>query len=278
VIGLILAASLCAPNPASCGFPTAASTGYGVPASHLKVENSPIDITKAGEVLSYISTDQTINVDAPNVTIKHVRIIVSGGAFGIKLNRAANHTAIEDSTIRGSGTSGATAGIEAIKDIYGTGNAVTATGLNIYNFGDGIQTYQGSITNNYIHGLTDVNGYHLEDINENGNSGLPLLIQHNTLFNPASQTAAIYIGADFSPSANVTVNDNFVAGGGYTVYGGGQGVGPQANPANIKVTNNVFGRQYYGNSGFYGPVAYYDTGNGDVWSGNTYDGGGTVGP
>lgn len=271
------ATTLCASTPSSCGFPYAGNTGYGESLSSLKVENEQIVLSTAGETLSNVTTDEPIIVDAPNVTITNVRVVVSQ-TFGIELLQGANNTTIEHSLIRGAGTTAATAGEEAVKDIYGTGNAVNIHNVNVYDFGDGFQVYQGTIENNYIHDLTDVNGYHLEDINENGNSGLPLLIQHNTLLNPSSQTAAIYIGADFSPSANVTSNDNLLAGGGYTVYGGAGNVGPHSNPSGIKFTNNIFSKIYYPDFGYWGPVAYYSsTAPGDAWTGNRVDNGTTAG-
>lgn len=272
------AQTFCTSSPRACGFPDATNTGYGTAYSNLKVVNSQIDITTPGETLSYVNTDQPILVDAPNVTIHNVRVDVSNGNFGIELLRGASNTTIRNSTIRGAGTTSATSGIEAVKDIYGTGNTVWFTHNNVYDFGDGIQSYSGSVKYNYIHGLNDVNGYHLEDVNENGNSGGKLLIYDNTLLNSSSQTAAIYLGCDFTFTANVTVNHNLMAGGGYTFYGGAGSDGPHCNPSNIVVTNNIFSRVYFSNYGFWGPVAYFSSSApGDQWSNNRDDNGTSTG-
>ena len=74
--------------------------------------------------------------------------------------------------------------------------------------------------------------------------------------------------------SDVTINDNFLAGGGYSLYGG---EGSQGQSSNIKVTNNQFSTIYFKNGGAYGPVAYFDDqGPGNTWTGNTWTTGTTV--
>jgi hypothetical protein len=69
--------------------------------------------------------------------------------------------------------------------------------------------------------------------------------------------------------ANKTVENNFLAGGTYTIYGGD---GPNNPTSNIVIENNRFGQLYYPTSGQFGPAAYYaTTGTGNVWSGNFWD-------
>ena len=71
------------------------------------------------------------------------------------------------------------------------------------------------------------------------------------------------------PVANKTVENNFLAGGGYTIYGG---TSPGNPTSHIVIEGNRFGQQYYPLSGQYGPVAYFDpTGAGNIWSGNFWD-------
>ena len=48
-----------------------------------------------------------------------------------------------------------------------------------------------------------------------------MTIRHNTIFNSHDQTDAISLFQDFGNQANRTIDDNLVAGGGYSVYGGG---------------------------------------------------------
>jgi hypothetical protein len=64
------------------------------------------------------------------------------------------------------------------------------------------------------------------------------------------------------------VENNFLAGGGYTLYAGAGDMGPTYN---IKIINNVWSRQVFPEGGYFGPVAYFDKdGAGNVWSGNTW--------
>lgn len=279
------AQTLCANAPSSCGFPDSTTTGYGVPQSSLTVENHPITLNVKGEVLDDVSTNSEITVTAPDVTIEHVRLVGAlTGEPGIALEPAANNTTIEHVLIRGTNATSGTM-LVGVKDVEGT--PVTGTVINdanIYYTSSGVQLYDGTIENSYIHDLGNTGSEHLEDYNSTGNSGFPVLLQHNTLLNPSAQTAAIYEGADFSPSQNIKANDNLLAGGGYTVYGGGVGVGPHANPSGIVFTNNIFSSVYFSSYGRFGPDAYYSTtAPGDMWSGNKADngtaaGGATINP
>ena len=277
-------------NPGAYGYPVAATTGYTVPLASLKqipqqitsgpgwrYANGVVSITTAGTTLSGISTGSMIDVRAANVTITNSRVF---GALtnspGIALERGANNTHIVSTLIAGTNT---TSGgmLVGIKDVQG--DPVTGTLIDkcdIYNASSGVQIYAGTVQNSYIHDLSNTGSQHLEDFNSTGNDGFRLVINHNTLFNRQSQTAAVYLGADFSPSQNVAVTNNLLAGGGYTVYGGGVGVGQWAAPKDITVTGNVFSSLYFANGGYWGPVAYFDAGNGDVWSGNVWDGSGAV--
>jgi hypothetical protein len=64
------------------------------------------------------------------------------------------------------------------------------------------------------------------------------------------------------------VEDNLLAGGGYTLYAGG---GKLAS-TNIRVLNNRFSRRFFPNGGGYAPVAVFDpSGLGNVFSGNIWD-------
>ncbi|MHA6758524.1 hypothetical protein [Streptacidiphilus sp. PAMC 29251] len=113
-------------------------------------------------------------------------------------------------------------------------------------------------------------------ISDGGNTG-QLIIRHNTLLNPVAvdqgASASIGLFADTGSVANATVDDNWLAGGAYALYGGGKG----AN--GIKVTNNVFSTQYHPNSGFYGAVTAWNAGGaGNVWSNNRMSDGRPVTP
>ena len=70
--------------------------------------------------------------------------------------------------------------------------------------------------------------------------------------------------------ANVTIDDNLLAGGGYTIYGG---QGSKGQPSHIVITKNRISTRFFRRGGQWGPAAYFSThAAGDVWSGNVWDG------
>ena len=97
-------------------------------------------------------------------------------------------------------------------------------------------------------------------------NGIKLI--HNTFLNSHDQTSAIALFQDFGVPTNVLVQGNYLAGGGYTVYGG---AGSKGTPTNIVFKDNTFGRDFYPQAGSYGPVAYWNsTGTGNTWIGNVW--------
>ena len=100
----------------------------------------------------------------------------------------------------------------------------------------------GLIEDNYIHDLGYNTGDHL-----NGTRRTAALAddhRHNTILDPYDQTDAISLFEDFGAQAQPDIDNNLVAGGGYTVYGDG---GPRRR--NIRIVNNRFPRMYSPNSG-----------------------------
>jgi hypothetical protein len=109
---------------------------------------------------------------------------------------------------------------------------------------------------------------HVNGITTNGD-GQPLTIQNNTILNKFGQTDAIGLFQDFGVVANVTIDDNLLAGGGYAIYGGEGGKG---QPSHIVVTGNRISSKFFRHGGYWGPaVDFDDHAPGDVWSGNVWD-------
>jgi hypothetical protein len=94
--------------------------------------------------------------------------------------------------------------------------------------------------------------------------GHDLVIRHNTIRNPCSQTSAILMSSNSAPISNVRITDNLLAGGGYALY---CNAGPDI--PNERVTGNRIARTYQPRGGYYGPVAYCDSA--DAFSGNVWD-------
>jgi hypothetical protein len=272
----------CAAKPSACGYPDA--TNSGVPSgTTLKTVPSQISsgpgwsynaaagdvaVTGNGAVLSGLYIPYNLEIDANNVTIKNVQVVTSGN-FGISLRHTTGVT-IENSTISGQNATTGRVG-SAIDDIYGDSTGITITDTNIYSFKTGIQVQTGTITGNYLHDPGYVAGDHTNGFFVNGGTE-PMTIKDNTVFDSLNQTDAISLDASAAgtPVANKTIENNFLAGGSYTIYGGDS---LSNTISKILIENNRFGQLYYTTSGQYGPVAYFTaTGTGgNVWSGNVYD-------
>jgi hypothetical protein len=96
-----------------------------------------------------------------------------------------------------------------------------------------------------------------------------LTIRHNTVFNEFGQTDAISLFEDFGQQKDCLIENNLVAGGGYTIYGGQNTGGIPVT--NIIIRNNRFSTRFFPQSGSYGPVtALGAASGGNVWSGNVW--------
>jgi hypothetical protein len=76
------------------------------------------------------------------------------------------------------------------------------------------------------------------------------------VFNSQPQTDAISLFQDFGTQTNRVIDNNLVAGGGYTIYGGANPGGAQTS--NIRITNNRFSRIYFPRGGYYGHATAFD--------------------
>ena len=96
------------------------------------------------------------------------------------------------------------------------------------------------------------------------------MIRHNTVRNPCAQTSAILISHDpgyDAPIRDITVTDNLMAGGGYTLYCADTNDTIQSET----VTANRFARTYFRDGGRYGRFAYCE--NATTFKGNVWDSG-----
>lgn len=220
-----------------------------------------------GAVLQNLYIPYNVDVTASNVTIKDVRIVETGESFGVSLRHVKNVT-IENSEVS-SPDSGDQRLMVGIKDIYGDCSGTVVQDNNIWHTATGIQIYAGLIQDNYIHDVGFKAGDHTNGMTVNGSTD-PLTIRHNTVLVEMAQTDAISLFEDVGVEANKIIDNNLVAGGGYSIYGGQNTGGPQA--FNIQITNNRFSRIYFANGGYYGyATAYSSQAPGNVWSGNIWD-------
>jgi len=271
----------CAAKPSACGYPDESTTGVPSGTDLVRVPEDVssgkgwhydprgwIEIDGDGVTLSGITTTKNVNVTGPNATIKNSRIIVSGESFGVSVRRAKNVT-VQDNEIAGPTASGSKRLMVGVKDIYADSDGLKVVGNDIWNTATGVQMDVGLIEDNYIHDLGYTSGDHVNGTTSNGGSR-QLTIRHNTIFNPHAQTDAISLFQDFSKQSNRVIDNNLVAGGGYSIYAGAN-EGKAAGATNISVTKNRISRIYFPKGGYYGWATAYTSGGSNSWSGNVWD-------
>lgn len=244
-----------------------AQTGQGWTYSNGSITLAP------GGVLTNVKFTGVVYLKGSNETVQDSDLTDSGAnSYTISLVHAPGATVVSNN-IHGTGTAAPGGCDSAVRDIYADSDNLTVKFNNVWfcsnplnNIADG-----GLIEQNYFHDFGDTGtGPHYEAMQFEQGNGTLMTVQDNTVLQSHSQTAAIILSDD-SPSGvenNRVINHNLLAGGGYTFYGAGKSSTPSTN---ITFTNNDFSRLYFPQAGYYGPVAYWTVGNGNVWSGNIWD-------
>jgi hypothetical protein len=154
----------------------------------------------------------------------------------------------------------------SVKDVCGDASGRVLRRIDVSGTSTAIQMDEGILEDSYIHDLEMREGDHVNGITSNGGSS-PFTIRHNTILNRFSQTDAISLFQDFNTQKNRLIEDNLVAGGGYSIYGEGR----KGESSNMRILNNRFSTIYFPNSGYWGPVAYFAAKNpGNEWHRNTW--------
>ena len=230
-------------------YPDASNTGVqaGV---QLTTYTGHLTISTPGQVVSGLIITGGVQISASNVTLENCIIEVpSSSPWNVGVSSGLTGVTIKNCEIIGAGSSGPTGSY----GIYVQGNSqVTINSVNMHDIGQGLVLNDGRVTleNSYIHDLRAGSGTHYEDIGYFGaakSSTFFLNIQHNTLINQQIQTASVFLQNYFGPLNNVTVNDNILVGGDYTVYVDGSYSYPTSN---ISITNNHMGAGIYGITDF----------------------------
>jgi hypothetical protein len=288
----------CEPNPSACGYPEADTTGVSptvdLQSVPTQISSGPgwhfdsrgwVQVTGNGASLSGLFIPYPVNITASNVTLQNDVIahkaagarpphnvmapasVTGPNVIAVTLRHTSNVT-IENTTISGlnpDGT-GLTAGI---KDIYGDSTGLQVLDDNISDTSTGVQVESGLVQDSWIHSEAFTGG-RVAGVESSGVSTAQLTIEHNTILVGTNKAYAIGLFADAGPQENRTVDNNLLAGGAYTIYGGQASGGPASS--NIVITNNRISRAFYLKGGFYGPAtAFNPLGAGNVWSGNFWD-------
>jgi len=225
-------------------FPDAACTG---PIGTLALYTGSEEFRTDGEVIQNVEihTANGLYVPASNVTFRNVRIVYTGpldGTFTIVNLNYNEGTVFEDCELDGQ---------EKVARAL-TGSGVTVRHCNIHHVGNAIETDTPlTAEHNYIHDIRTADGtdWHADGIQTPASSG-NVIVRHNTILLTGSETGAINImGTLAEPATNVRIEQNLMAGGGYTVY-----AGPGTD---YTVTENHFSTQYYPHVGYYN-IWYWD--------------------
>jgi len=258
----------CMPKPSACGFPDGTNTGVST-GTPLERKDGVVTLDEEGQVFENKLVNGSIVVTAPNVTIRNVKLVVDDPYFGIsaknggdwdndQANLLVDHVEIDmngNIGLKGIAFNGYTLQRSYIHD-----------GADCAHFSSNV-TIEDSFC--VVGPDADGDGWpdskafcdtleHLDGIQTNGAANA--VIRHNTVRNPCSQTSDVAL---FGSVRNITIDDNLLAGGGYSLYCGS----PTATK--VVVSNNRFARTWHPRSGRWGRMAHCDTGI--ALSGNKWD-------
>lgn len=128
--------------------------------------------------------------------------------------------------------------------------------------GDDIQIIENLMTD-FVY-YTDA---HLDGIQFGGGVERVQILRNRIVLNHGD-TGAISLFQDWGVNRDIRIESNYLAGGGYTFYGGD---GSKGQPTQIVFRDNIFGRDIWPKSGYWGPVTSWVRGApGNVWADNRY--------
>ncbi|MFK4578005.1 right-handed parallel beta-helix repeat-containing protein [Bradyrhizobium ottawaense] len=227
------------------------ATNTGVPAGVTLRPSGKLVVSEAGAVISGLNIQGTVTIEAPNVTLENCK--VTSDSYFIVNIAGVTGAVVQNCEINGLGGTSGNVGIN------GQGRFA---GNNIYNVENGINvagSNSGStvIENNYIHGLKAAGSPHYDGIQIDGGVS-NITIEHNTVINENGSVSAIMIDNYWGPISNISVDNNLLVGGGFTVYNSAQFDGGPVT--GVSFTNNRLGKGRYGYRAF--------TKTNTVWRGN----------
>lgn len=174
----------------------------------------PMTVTTPGAVIDGLNISGALNIAASNVTVTRTRVTASD-YFVIRIMDGVTGTKISNVEVNGLGLSGA----DGSMGIYGLASVSRS---NIYGVENGLAPDSGSVLqDNYVHDLAAPGAAHYDGIQIDGGIS-NVTISHNTVLNGYDQTSALMIDNGFGPINNISVTNNRLGGGGYTIYSDGQ--------------------------------------------------------
>lgn len=231
-----------APSTGECpadSFPDDACTG---PTSGLELYDGSQEFRDDGVVIENVEihTDEGLYVPASDVTFRNVKIVFTGeldATFTMVNLNYNSGTVFEDCILDGQG--------KVPRAI--TGSGVTVRNCEIMGVGNAIETESPLLVEeNYIHDIQTADGtdWHADGIQTPAGAD-DVTVRHNTIILTGPETGAINVMSDGDdPAADVLIERNLFAGGGYTMYTAELG-------SNYQVLDNHFSTQIYPMVGYY---------------------------
>jgi hypothetical protein len=244
----------CVANPGACGYPDALSTG---PAGALTV-STRTQYATAGETIVNTEIRGCVEVRAANVTFRNAAFI--GSCFWTVRVYSGSVT-IEDAEISCQDTPGSSGFVNTSS----SGGTAVLRRVDIHDCENGLSVPGNTtVADSWIHSLYDQGSAHT-DGSQFDQGASNIRYEHNTIDARGNTTSAIIMWDEGDPqNANVTIVNNLMAGGSFTLYCGRSGTA-----VNVAITNNRFGPFTFG-------YANACNSGGEVWSGNVRDSDGAV--
>jgi virginiamycin B lyase len=236
----------------ACGWPGAGNTGH--PPDRTLTPTAGRRITADGAVIDGERITGGLFIAAKNVVVRNSWITKNGGgasATAVVFVEPGASATIENNTLDGTNSTHSA--------IWHEGAKVVARGNNMFGINDGVFVWDTDnfiLEDNYLHDFTEnaANG-HIDGFQTEGASHG--VIRHNTFDVSQDQTSAIAIWNGRRNSDDILVENNLIAGGGFSVYA--EDYHPsEDNPAggysvtNIRIFNNKFSTVHYPCVGSYG--------------------------
>lgn len=234
---------------AACDRPKPGPTNTGVPAGTVLKASGSIKVETAGAVIEDLDIQGEIAVLADNVTIRRVRIR-SGDYYPIRyFDNDNTGLVVEDSEIEGT-SDDVTAALSFAN--------YTARRLDVHGGADGFKADSNVLIEDcWIHDLRNGKDQHNDGVQSTGGKGVTL--RHNAI--SGASNACVQTGDEGAATEDLTVECNWLSGGGYALNIRGTGA---TRPKNTKILRNRFGRD-----SAYGPWTLDDPS--PTVTGNVYD-------
>ena len=240
----------------------AGPSSTGVPdGTTLTPYTGPSTITAPGTVIEAKEITSCLVIKADDVTIKN-SLLTGSCLFHVLSDNGNTRLQLSDVEFDGRGN--------PANDSAVNGGGYTCLRCDVHGTVDGFKAGTGvTIQDSWIHDLTIAGDSHNDGIQSLGTT--QLAITGNTIVLADGATSAVILSTGSATEMrNVTITDNLLGGGAFTVYGGYEaGSDTRSKVSDIAITDNRFSTRIYPRSGAYGPLTSTDAPvsvSGNTWA------------